>query len=109
MVLLPFVDPNLVESVREKVERILIHADDLLKPYVILNNGLPKLHDFKVSTLVDYRGDFETKLGSKTSRIILLRPDAYVGFDLNTIDASIFEEHLLGWKTKKSTTLLVSK
>lgn len=33
----------------------------MLKVQVILNNGLPQLHEFKVNTLVNYPGDFETK------------------------------------------------
>lgn len=71
----------------------------MLKPHIILNNGLPELHDFKASTLVDYRGDFETQLGAKTGRTILLRPDAHVAFDLSTIDADVFERQLRNWKT----------
>jgi hypothetical protein len=69
-----------------------------------LNNGLPELHDFAANTLVDYRGDFETRLGSQTGRVILVRPDAYVACDLNTLDASAFEQQLRRWKTEMSVS-----
>jgi hypothetical protein len=74
----------------------------MLKSHVILNSGLPKLHNFKASTLVDYRGDFENKIGSKTGRIILVRPDAYVAFDLAALDPDAFKKQLRKWKTERS-------
>ena len=67
-----------------------------------MNNGLPQLHDFKASTLVDYRGDFETKLGAKTGRILLVRPDAYVAFEIDSLDVKTFEKQLNKWKNAKS-------
>jgi 2-polyprenyl-6-methoxyphenol hydroxylase-like FAD-dependent oxidoreductase len=102
--LLLFVDPDRAQAEREAIDRIVGHGDDMLKPHVILNNGLPELHDFAANTLVDYRGDFETRLGSQTGRVILVRPDAYVACDLNTLDASAFEQQLRGWKTEMSVS-----
>lgn len=100
--LLLFIDPNQAQSAREQIDQILCNGDDMLKCHVILNSGLPKLHNFKATVLVDYRGDFENKLGSKTGRVILVRPDAHVAFDLADLDANVFEKQLRRWKTHKS-------
>jgi len=100
--LLLFIGPDQAQSAREQIEQILCNADDMLKSHVILNSGLPKLHNFKASTLVDYRGDFENKIGSKTGRIILVRPDAYVAFDLAALDPDAFKKQLRKWKTERS-------
>ena len=104
--LLLFIDPNQAQEAREDIDQIVCCADDSLKPHVIQNNGLPELHDFQANTLVDYRGDFETKLGAKTGRAILVRPDAYVADDIATLDADIVRAQLRQWKTqdlRKST------
>ena len=61
---------------------------------------MPELHDFPANTLVDYRGDFENKLGSRTGRVVLIRPDAYVAFDLAALDADAFKEQLRQWNTE---------
>ncbi|MGD1914030.1 MAG: FAD-dependent oxidoreductase [Rivularia sp. (in: cyanobacteria)] len=97
-----FINPNQAQSARKQIDQILNSGDQMLRLYVILNNGLPQLHNFKASTLVDYRGDFETKLGAKTGRIILVRPDAYVAFDMDALDANTFEKQLKRWKPRKS-------
>ena len=97
--LLLFIDPNQAQEAREAIAQIVEQADEMLKPHVILNNGLPEFHDFNANTLVDYRGDFETKLGSQTGRVILVRPDAYVACDLTTLNADAFKQQLPQWKT----------
>ena len=97
--LLLFIDPDRAREEREAIDQIVGHADEMLEPHVILNNGLPELHNFKANTLVDYRGDFETKLGSQTGRVVLVRPDAYVACDLATLNADIFKQQLQQWKT----------
>ena len=79
------------------------YADDRLKLQIVLNNGLPELHDFQANTLVDYRGDLETKLGSKTDRLILIRPDGYIAEDLSVLDPDIFAKQLRNWKTQINT------
>ena len=62
---------------------------------------MPELHNFQANTLVDYRGDLETRLGTKTGRGILIRPDAYVANDLATLDPDLFVKQLKNWKTEK--------
>jgi len=100
--LILFINPNQAQSVRKQIEQITESGDEMLRAHVILNNGLLQLHNFKASTLIDYRGDFETKLGEKTGRIILVRPDAYVAFDMDTLDATAFKKQLKQWKNAKS-------
>ena len=64
--LLLFIDPNEVRQERDKIDRLCESADERLQVQIVLNNGLPELHDFHANTLVDYRGDLETKLGAKS-------------------------------------------
>ena len=96
-----FIDPDRVRQDRDKIDRLIEYADDRLQVQIVLNNGLPELHDFKANTLVDYRGDLETKLGSETGRIILIRPDGYIACDLSTLDSSVFDGQIKHWKTKQ--------
>ncbi|MBV6624535.1 MAG: FAD-dependent oxidoreductase [Rivularia sp. (in: Bacteria)] len=103
--LIMFIDPLQAQSQRKQIEQIVESSDEMLQLNVILNNGLPQLHDFGANTLVDYRGDFETKLGAKTGRILLLRPDAYVAFDIDNLDATAFEKQLKQWKNTRSLSV----
>lgn len=96
-ILLVFIDPDQAQS-RNEIEQILKQGDSMLKPHIILNSGLPERHDFGVSVLVDYRGEFATKLNSKTGRIILVRPDAHVAFDLASLEPRLLVEQLKRWK-----------
>ena len=98
--LLIFIDPNQAQSARKQINQILGNANEMLMSHVILNSGLPKLHNFQANTLVDYRGDFENNIGSRTGRVVLIRPDAYVAFDLATLDADAFKKQLRKWKTE---------
>ena len=97
--LLLFIDPDDARQERNRIDRLIRYADDRLQVQIVLNNGLPELHDFQANTLVDYRGDLSTKLGSKTSRAVLIRPDGYVASDLATLDPALFETRLSEWKT----------
>ena len=99
--MLLFIDPDETRQQRDKIDRLVEQADERLQVMVILNNGLPELHDFQANTLVDYRGDLETRLGAKTNRGILIRPDGYVASDLATIDPDLFAKQLETWKTEK--------
>lgn len=72
-----------------------------LRLHLVLNNGLPELHNFGVSPLVDYRSDLETRLGAETGRSMLIRPDGYVAFDLPELDAAFMESHLKYWALER--------
>ncbi|MBW4650745.1 MAG: FAD-dependent oxidoreductase [Kastovskya adunca ATA6-11-RM4] len=96
--LLLFINPDEAISVHQQIDRILCQSDEMLQPCIVLNSGLPERHRFGVNTLVDYRGEFETKLGAATGRILLVRPDAYVAFDLATLKPDPFIERLSDWK-----------
>ena len=96
--LLLFIDPNQAQQERDEIERLIGYADVRLQLQIVLNNGLPELHNFQANTLVDYRGDLETKLGAKTGRIILIRPDSYVACDLSTLDPDSFVPQLGNWR-----------
>ena len=96
--MLIFIDPDRARQERDKIDRSIGYGDSRLNVQIVLNNGLPELHNFQANTLVDYRGDLETKLGDRTERIILIRPDGYVACDLSTLDRDLFIQHLGNWK-----------
>ena len=96
--LLLFIDPDRAQQERDNINRLVEYADDRLQVQIVLNNGLPELHNFQANTLVDYRGDLETKLGAKTGRAILIRPDGYVASDRSTLDPGVFIQELGKWK-----------
>ncbi len=100
--LLLFIDPKEAQSAKAEIERIARLADDRLQVFVILDNGLPELHDFApAQTLVDYRGDFTTRIGERTGRVLLVRPDAYGAFDLDGLDSAAVTARLGKWKLAK--------
>jgi 2-polyprenyl-6-methoxyphenol hydroxylase-like FAD-dependent oxidoreductase len=98
--LILFVNPNQVQRARTIVNHINQSNNDALQVQIVLNNGLPELHDLGVDTLVDYRGDWEMRLGSQTGRTLLLRPDGYVAFDLPELDVSAIATPLQAWKSE---------
>ncbi len=100
-VALVFIDPDQAVERRDAIAEITSHRDDALRTIVLLNNGLPELHDLGAETFVDYQGDFETKIGVRTGRIVLVRPDGYVAFDLDTLDPDAFAARLETWKTRR--------
>ncbi len=95
--LLVFVDPEQARTRRSEIDHLGELSNDVLNVHVIMNNGLPKLHDFPVNALVDYRGDFEAKVGAKTGRMILVRPDAYVAVDQGRLDVTNLVPALEPW------------
>ncbi|KAI9129115.1 FAD-dependent monooxygenase [Acaryochloris sp. CCMEE 5410] len=97
--LLLFIDPDQAQNMRSTIEQITKYERDGLQIHIVLNNGLPELHDFGVSTLVDYRGDFETRLGFETGRALLIRPDGYIAFDHLKLDADHIGNLLKKWLT----------
>ena len=99
--MLLFIDPDEARQQRDKIDRLIQQADERLQVQVVLNNGLPELHNFQTNTLVDYRGDLETRLGAKTGRAILIRPDGYIASDLDTLNRDTFVQQLKNWKTEK--------
>ena len=99
--MLLFIDPDEARQERDKIERLIEQTDERLQVQIVLNNGLPGLHNFQANTLVDYRGDLETRLGAKTNRAILIRPDGYVASDLDTLDPNAFAQQLKNWKSEK--------
>lgn len=99
--LLLFIDPDQAQNMRSTIEQIIEHESDGLRIHIVLNNGLPELHNFGVSTLVDYRGDFETRLGAETGRTLLIRPDGYVAFDLPELNTEQMTDVLQRWTSKR--------
>jgi 2-polyprenyl-6-methoxyphenol hydroxylase-like FAD-dependent oxidoreductase len=102
--LLLFINPEQVQNASSVLDQISPYQGETLQVHIILNNGLPQLHDFGVNTLVDYRGDWETRLGTKTGRALLLRPDGYVAFDCQELNAGVIEHYLQAWKSEQQTS-----
>ncbi len=88
-VLLVYVDPKSLHSHRDAIAGLVQGAAELqpTSVVVVLQNGLPQQHRFEgADTLVDYRGDVETKLGISPGRMLSIRPDGYIAADLATLD-----------------------
>ena len=89
-VLLVYVDPKELNSLRGAIEGMAARAgEQATSTVVVLQTGLPDLHRFDgADTLVDYRGDVETRVGISTGRALLIRPDGYVAADLTKLEPS---------------------
>lgn len=103
--LLLFINPDQAQNARSILDRTAQYQRETLQVHIILNNGLPQLHDFfGVDTLVDYRGDWETRLDVQTGRALLLRPDGYVAFDCQELNADAIAHYLQAWKSNNQQT-----
>ena len=94
-----YVHPDQIQPVRSLHKQISPHeGDDLHIHVVVLNNGLPELHDLGVSALVDYQGDMEMHLGRQTDQVHLLRPDGYVAFNAKELNKHEIMARLKNWQ-----------
>jgi 2-polyprenyl-6-methoxyphenol hydroxylase-like FAD-dependent oxidoreductase len=92
--LLVYVDPKAAGQERGSLQAVVDRAAGYrLDSAVVLRNGVPARHLFAgATTLVDYRGDFEVKLGGDHPRVLVVRPDGYIAIDLPALDAEAFGE-----------------
>ena len=97
--LLIYVDPVQASEQKAAIQDLLRSAKDRpVQAYLVLRNGVPEQHRFDhAASLVDYLGEFEIRIGSKAPRVLLVRPDGYIGLDLSKIDARLFAHSFDAW------------
>ena len=97
LTLLLFGDPKRLEAEGDGLRAILALDDRSLAVRVILNNGLPALHEFEPDTLVDHRGEFETRIGNTLGRLLVVRPDGHVAVDTTDWNAGRLAAAIAPW------------
>ena len=53
---------------------------DVVRPYVVLDEGTPESVEAEAPVLIDFKGQFRGKLGAEHGSVLLVRPDGYVAF-----------------------------
>lgn len=92
-----FVSPKQANQRKQEIVRLAALAGPLLDVHVVLGSGLPEKHDFGAPAYVDYRGDWCTMIGEAMPRILLVRPDAYIAADLETLNVHSLQSVLGNW------------
>jgi len=89
-VLLIYLDPKHVSAKRGAIENLIAATAPLpFEICIVLQNGVPAQHQFAgADTLVDYRGELESRLGIYPGRTVLVRPDGYMAVDMRDLDVS---------------------
>ena len=97
--LLIYMDPVQAREQEDAIQRLLLSASGKsIQAHLILRNGVPAQHRFEHATsIVDHLGEFEIRIGPKTPRVLLIRPDGYMGVDLDGIDARRFQDSYRAW------------
>ncbi len=86
--LMIYLSATQVDSERPDLLRLLaLAAQDGVVAHVVLDAGLSKQHDLGTHVLIDYKGELEQKLSARPGTIFLLRPDAYIAFQSDTLSA----------------------
>ncbi|QGJ70353.1 Pentachlorophenol monooxygenase [Planctomycetales bacterium 10988] len=96
--LLIYLEPREVKKMEQHLDRLAELVDDSLQVHILLSEGMPQLHSLPAEMLIDYRGDFDRKLNSKSGRVLFIRPDSYVAFDHPKLTGISIEQALTDWK-----------
>ena len=97
--LMVYVDPKAARREHHNIQALIDRAAVLgLQCSIILRNGVAARHRFELAdTLVDYRGEFEARLGADHPRVMLVRPDGYMAIDLAILDADALGLAYANW------------
>jgi len=77
---------SLIESLMKRLESVFAHR---LARTIVIDEGLPDEVKVGVEVLVDYKGQFASRLGAAHGSLFLIRPDGYLAF------------HRTGWTHEK--------
>jgi hypothetical protein len=77
-------------------------SGDALRFHVVLDEGMPEPVGSDARVLVDFKGQFRTKLGAEHGSVLLLRPDGYLAFHRRGFDWSALAPALGGWARRRS-------
>ena len=88
--LIAYIDPAQAHDQAARIAAVLDTAKrHPIEPLVVLQNGIPDQHSFDgAETLVDFRGDLESRLGLQAGDLLLVRPDGYVAAHCSDVDSS---------------------
>ncbi len=56
------------------------YGPDVVRPYVVLDEGTPESVEAEAPVLIDFKGQFRGKLDAEHGSVLLVRPDGYVAF-----------------------------
>lgn len=84
--LIAYLSPKQVNDKRTALlELLALAAQDGVSVHVVLDAGLPKQHELGTNVLIDYKGELEQKLYAQPGEVFLLRPDAYIAFQADSL------------------------
>lgn len=84
--LIVYLSATQVNDERPALMKLLeLAAQDSVPAYVVLGAGLSKQHDLGTDVLIDYKSELEQKLSTQPGSVFLLRPDAYIAFQSDTL------------------------
>ena len=88
--LIAYIDPAQAHDQAARIATVLDTAKrHPIEPLVMLQNGIPDQHPFDgAETLVDFRGDLESRLGLDVGDLLLVRPDGYVAARCSGLDSA---------------------
>jgi 2-polyprenyl-6-methoxyphenol hydroxylase-like FAD-dependent oxidoreductase len=102
---LVFVTASALGVDRDKVARLLRTIDELygctVRPFVIINEGVPDVIGLQVSILIDFKGDFQRKLGVAHGSVVLTRPDGFAAFHRQGLEVEPILEALEPWVSRR--------
>jgi hypothetical protein len=76
-------------------------GSEIVRPYVVLDEGMPEAVEVEAPVLIDFKGQFRGKLGAGHGSVLLVRPDGYVAFRIgNNLQALAMA--LSPWTSRRS-------
>ncbi len=96
--LIAYLSPKQVNDERAALlELLALAARDGVSVHVILDAGLPKQHELGTDVLIDFKGELEQKLSAQPGRVFLLRPDAYIAFQSDSLNVAALASNWRRW------------
>ncbi len=96
--LIAYISPKQVNDERTALLELLTRAaQDGVSAHVVLDAGLPKQHELGTDVLIDYKGELEQKLSVQPGRVFLLRPDAYIAFESDSLSVAALASNWRRW------------
>lgn len=92
--LIVFLSPQQVNDERPVLLDLLaLAAQSGVSANVVLDAGLPKQHELEADILIDYKGELEQKLAAHPGQVFLLRPDAYIAFQSDSLEVAVLADN----------------
>jgi 2-polyprenyl-6-methoxyphenol hydroxylase-like FAD-dependent oxidoreductase len=96
--LIVYTSPEQVNHEEAELTRLLaLAAQDGVSVHVVLDAGLSKQHKLRANVLIDYKGELKQKLSAQPGEVFLLRPDAYVAFQADSLKVEDLVSHWRCW------------